>query len=257
MNFIKVAGVVCLMVFSSGSIAAEEVKSPWKSAAEIGYVNVSGNTNTETTKVVFDVSYEVDSWLHHVHADALYSKSETTDDTVVPATTTEERTAAKWFLSGQSDYKFSEFNYLYGLLSYEDDRFGGFQYQAKFSLGYGHRFAITVRHELKLEIGPGYRSYKLDQAAPPAPAEETRDEIQLRANAAYIWTISETSNFSEELTYETGPDQEEWKSVTALTAKINSTLAMKISHVVKYLDNVPVGNENHDRETAVTLVFSF
>ena len=24
-------------------------KSPWKSAAEIGYVNVSGNTNTETT----------------------------------------------------------------------------------------------------------------------------------------------------------------------------------------------------------------
>ena len=244
-------------MLSAQVVAKDAGTSPWKSAAELGYVSVSGNTNTETVKAVFDLSYEVDSWLHKMHADALSSKSETTDDTVVPATTAEERTAAKWFLSGQSDYKFSEFNYLYALLSYEDDRFGGFQYQAKFSLGYGHRFAITDAHELKLEIGPGYRSYRLDQLPPPAPAEETQDEIQLRANAAYAWKISETSNFSEELTYETGPDQEEWKSTTALTANINSTLAMKISHVVKYLDNVPAENENYDRETAVTLVFTF
>jgi len=257
MNFIKAASIASLLVFSSNSMAADEKKSPWKSSAEFGYVNVSGNTNTETLKAVFDISYEADSWLHKAHAEALSANTETTDTTVIPAVTTSERTAAKWLASGQSDYKFGEFNYFYGLVSYEDDRFSGFEYQAKIGLGYGRRVIHADNHELKLEVGPGYRSYRLDQPAPPAPSEERQGEALLRVGVAYIWRVSETSKFTEDLTYEAGQDQDEWKSVTALTARINSTLAMKISHAVKNLDKVPAGSKNYDRETAVTLVFTF
>lgn len=253
-NGMKVIGAAGLLVFSSASMAAEETKSPWKSAAELGYVNVSGNTNTETVKAAVDVLYETEGWAHKVHADALSSNTETTDDLGV---TTDERNAAKWLVSGQSDYKFTDFDYFYALLSYEDDRFSGFDYQAKFGLGYGRRVIHTDNHELRLEVGPGYRSYRLEQAPPPAPAEETRDEMLVRVNAGYVWKLSETSSFTENLTYENGEDQDEWKSVTGLTAKINSTLAMKISHTVKYLDKVPAGSEHYDRETGVTLVFSF
>ena len=256
-NFIKVVGATGLMVCSAASMAEEEKKSPWKSSAELGYVNVSGNTNTETVKAVFDLSYEVDKWLHKVHADALSAKSETTDDSVIPAVTKDERTAAKWLLSGQSNYKFTDVDYFFGLASYEEDRFSGFQYQAKVGIGYGRRVIHTENHELKLEVGPGYRTYKLDQPPAPAPGEESQDEMLVRANAGYVWTISKTSKFTEDFTYESGQDQDEWKSVTALTANINSTLAMKISHLVKYLDSVPAGTENYDRETAVTLVFTF
>ena len=43
---LQVLGLLMLSVH----VQAENIeKSPWKSAAEIGYVNVSGNTNTETT----------------------------------------------------------------------------------------------------------------------------------------------------------------------------------------------------------------
>ncbi|MCK5002606.1 MAG: DUF481 domain-containing protein [Gammaproteobacteria bacterium] len=257
MNFVKIFSAASLLVFSSASLADEGKKSPWKSSAELGYVHVSGNTNTETVKAAFDISYEADSWAHKAHAEALSSKSETTDDTVVPEVTMEERTAAKWLVSAQSDYKFKDYDYFYGLLSYEDDRFSGFEYQAKIGLGYGRRVIHTENHELRLEIGPGYRTYRLEQAAPPALAEETRDETLIRANAGYTWKLSETSKFTEDLTYEAGEDQDEWKSVTGLTAKINSTLAMKISHTVKHLEEVPAGSENYDRETAVTLVFTF
>ena len=257
MNVIKIISAACLLVSAATAIAAEEVKSPWKSSAELGYVNVSGNTNTETLKAAIDISYEIEKWAHKVHADALSSKTESTDTTVVPAVTTSERSAAKWLASGQSDYKFTDFDYFYALLSYEDDRFSGFQYQAKLGLGYGRRVIHTDNHELRLEVGPGYRMYRLEQLPPPAPAEETRDETLLRLNAGYAWKISETSVFKEDLTYEAGQDQDEWKSVTALTAKINSTLAMKISHTVKNLDKVPAGSEHYDRETAVTLVFTF
>ncbi len=252
-----IMAILCILVVNTSVLAVEDEKSPWKSAAEIGYVHVSGNTNTETTKASFDLSYEANSWSHRIHAEGLSSNSEIVDSSVTPAVTTSERTAAKWLLSGQTDFKFSDVDYLFGLMSYEDDRFGGFQYQAKFGLGYGRRVIHTDEHELKLEIGPGYRTYRLDQAVPPAPLEETQDETQLRTNAAYIWKISKTSKLTEDLTYESGQDQKEWKSVTALTAKINSTLAMKMSHTVKYLDKVPAGSKNFDRETAVTLVFSF
>lgn len=257
MSILKVTGTAGLMLLSTTGAAAEKMDSPWKSSAEVGYVNTSGNTNTETLRAAYELSYEIEKWAHKIHADALSSKTETTDDTVTPAVTSMERSAAKWLVSGQSDYKFTEYNYFYGLLSYEDDRFSGFEYQAKLGVGYGRRVIHTDKHDLRLEVGPGYRSYRLEQPAPPAPAEERRDEMLLRMNAGYIWKISETSKFTQELTYEAGENQDEWKSVTGLTARINATLAMKLTHAVKKLDAVPPGTEHYDRETAVTLVFTF
>lgn len=257
MSIYKVTGATGLLMISAAGFAAEKTDSPWKSSAEVGYVNVSGNTNTETLRAAYDLGYEIEKWAHKIHADALSSKTETTDDTMIPAVTSSQRSAAKWLVSGQSDYRFTEYNYFYGLLSYEDDRFSGFEYQAKLGAGYGRQVIHTDRHDLRLEVGPGYRSYRLEQPAPPAPAEERRDEMLLRMNAGYIWKISETSAFTQSLTYEAGEDQDEWKSVTGVTAKINATLAMKLSHSVKNLEVVPPGTEHYDRETAVTLVFTF
>ena len=47
------------------------------------------------------------------------------------------------------------------------------------------------------------------------------------------------------------------QSALLLQADINSILAMKLSHTVKYLDKVAPGIEHYDRITGVTLVFNF
>ena len=255
MKHIQIIGSAGLIALSAAATAAEEGESPWTSSAELGYVNVAGNTNTETLKSVFDISYEIEKWAHKAHAEALSSKTETTDAATL--VTTESRSAAKWLLSGQSDYKISKLDYFYGLASYEDDRFGGFQYQAKLGAGYGRRVIDIADHKLKLEIGPGYRTYKLEAATPPATVADRQDEMLVRINAGYIWKITKTSKFTEDLTAEFGEDQDELKSVTGLTAKINSSLAMKLTYTVKRLDVVPAGTENTDKETAVTLVYTF
>lgn len=258
MRLIKVMSAAGLVAFSAGVMAAEEeAKSPWKSAAELGYVATTGNTETESLKFVFDISYEVEKWLHKGHAESLSSKSETTDTTVVPSVTTEERTAAKWLISGQSDYKINDFDYFFGLASYEDDRFSGFEYQAKIGLGYGRRVIKTEAHELKLEIGPGVRFFELEVPVAPAVTTDRESETLVRVAAGYVWTISPTAKFTEDFTAEFGEDQEELKSVTALTANINSSLAMKLSYTIKTLDVVPVGTDDTDTETSVTLVYTF
>jgi putative salt-induced outer membrane protein len=233
-----------LLAAAGNTMAADEAKSPWTSSAELGYVTTSGNTNTTSLNAKFDIAYEVEKWKHTGHAETLQSK--TRNDT----TGQDEETAHKSLATYQADYKFTELDYALGLLSYEDDRFSGFEYQAKAVIGYGRKIIINENMTLNLELGPGDRKYKPDNM----PSE---DDGFIYLAAKYLWNITPTSKFSEDLTANYGDKQDEWKSVTALSAKINSSLAMKLTYTVKYLDVVPAGSDNYDRETAVTLVYSF
>ncbi|MGB5601694.1 MAG: DUF481 domain-containing protein, partial [Gammaproteobacteria bacterium] len=142
-------------------------------------------------------------------------------------------------------------DYFYGNFSYEDDRFTGFDYQAKLSLGYGRKIILTEKHELDGEIGPGYRNFKVEGA----PSSE--DEYLLRLAAKYMWKISSYSGFSQDLIGDLGEDQTEWRSVTALRTSIYQNLALRLAYNVRYLDKVPVGNERYDRTTTVTLDYTF
>lgn len=242
-NRMTLAGVAFLA--STNTFAADEApKSPWSSSAELGYVSTSGNTKTSSLNAKFDLGYEVEKWKHAARAETLQSKNrnETTGE--------DEKTAHKSLATYQVDYKFTKHDYAFGLLSYEEDRFSGFEYQAKAIVGYGRKVFIRDDMELDLEIGPGHRRYKPDM-------QPSDDDNEARLAAKYKWDISGTSVFTEELVGEFGDKQDEWKSVTALSANINSALAMKLSHTVKYLDVVPAGKDHYDRETAVTLVYTF
>ena len=236
---IFIFGAALVLVTSNALSAEEEKKSPWETSAELGYVNTSGNTNTETLVFKFDTAYEIEKWKHQAHLEVLNAK---TDDVT---------TADRKLATAQSDFKFTPRDYFFGLVSYEDDRFSGFEYQAKLNLGYGRKVLVLERHKLDAEIGPGYRNFKVDNAS------SSEDEALLRLAAKYKWLISDYSEFKQDFTAEFGEDQDEWKSVTALKSNINKTLAMKLSYTVRYLDVVPVGNENYDRETSVTLVYTF
>jgi putative salt-induced outer membrane protein len=236
-----------LMVSSNAVSAEEERKSPWETSAELGYVNTSGNTNTETLIFKFDTAYEIEKWKHQAHFEALNTKA---DDASTPEKD-KVTTADKMLVTAQSDFKFTPRDYFYGLLSYEDDKFSGFEYQAKLSLGYGRKVLVLEKHKLDIEIGPGYRNFKVDNAS------SSEDEYLARLAAKYKWLISDYSEFKQDLVADFGEDQTEWKSITALKSNINKTLAMKLSYTVKYLDVVPAGNDNYDRETAVTLVYTF
>ena len=227
-----------LMLVSLNVLSAEEEKSPWTTSAELGYVNTSGNTNTETLIFKFDTAYEIEKWKHQGHFETLDTKA---DDV---------STADKMLATAQSDYKFTPRDYFYGLISYEDDKFSGFEYQAKLGLGYGRKIILTEHHELDGEIGPGYRNFKPDN-------EPSEDEALLRLAGKYLWKISDNSQFKQDLIADFGELQDEWKSITGIKSNINKTLALKFTYTVKYLDVVPVGNDHYDRETAATIVYTF
>ena len=234
---------VLMLAASNGQAADEEKKeektSPWTTTAGLGYVNTTGNTNTDSLTFKFDTAYEVEHWKHEAHIETLKAS---TDDVT---------TADRKLFTAQTNYKFRPRDYFFGNFSYEDDRFTGFDYQAIISAGYGRKLIDAEKHKLDAEIGPGYRRFKVIE--PP----QTDDEGLVRVVGKYKWLLSSYSEFSQELIGNFGEDQTEGRSITALRTSINKTLALRLAYNVRYLDKVPLGNERYDRTTTVTIDYTF
>lgn len=210
----------------------------WKGSVELGIVNTTGNTKTKTTNAKAKAETEREKWRHTLGFDSLTSSDHDTT------------TAERYAVNGQSNYKFGPQNYFFALLAYEDDRFSGYDYRVTEALGYGRRIIDNPELKLDLEIGPGARQSKLEGGG-------SEDELMVRGAANLAWDISRTSKFTENFSTEVGEDETITKSVTALSAQINGSLATKITYTIKNTSDVPAGVKKTDTETAVTLVYNF
>ncbi len=238
MNKKKLLPMATMFVLTQVSAAEEPAAAQWKASAELGYVSTSGNTETETLNAKAMASTERKQWRHKLEVTALKASDET------------GTTAEKYSLTGQSDYKLKKPNYLFVIVSYEDDKFSGYDYQLSESIGYGRRVIEETGLSLDLEIGPGARQTKLDSG-------QSENEGLVRGAAKLDWAVSKTSQFTEALTVESGEDVTITKSVTGLSSQINGSLSMKITYTYKNTSEVPVGVDDTDTETAVTLVYKF
>lgn len=229
---------VSVLLINNVAFAEETSKSTWEASAELGYVATSGNTENESLNAKAMVSNDRKNWKHQLIATALSSSDEI------------GTTAEKYTLHAQSNYKLSGADYLYGLVKYEKDRFGGYEYQVTESIGYGRRVVDHENLSLDLEIGPGARQSKLDNG-------DTEDETILRGAAKLDWKISKSSTFGEILSVESGEDITITKSVTSLSSQIDGNLSMKVTYTIKHTSEVPEDVDDTDTETAVTLVYNF
>ena len=224
---------------SANSFAApEDNDGVWKGNVELGIVNTTGNTKTETTSAKAKAATETEKWRHTITYESLNSSDQ--------GVTTAERYA----LNGQSDYKLDKKNFFFAMINYEDDRFSGYDYRMTEAIGYGRRVLDEPDLTLDLEIGPGARQSKLETG-------KTENETMVRGAGKLNWKISKTSSFTEDLSVDAGEDSTVTKSVSALSAQINGSLATKITYTVKNTSDVPVGVKKTDTELAVTLVYKF
>ncbi len=80
MNKCCYAVMIASALLVSSNVAAEEKeaeeKSPWKSNAELGFIQTTGNTETQTSALKVDVVYEVDKWRHTGHMEGYGTESE-------------------------------------------------------------------------------------------------------------------------------------------------------------------------------------
>jgi len=241
MNLIsKTASVCLLLAMSLPAYSAEEEKEPkgWFGAAEFGLVITSGNTDTSTATGKFEVSYDLEKWLH-------FAKLE-----VVNAEVDDTTTAERYLLNLKSDYKMDDNQFLFAGFTHDIDKFSGFDSQSTLVAGYGRKLYDTENFQLSAEIGPGYRTSELDDGS-------NDSEAILHLGSKGKYTVNEYSHFVADLTIDGGSDQTISIFNIGYVNKLNNALALKLSFNIKKSSNVPVGNDDTDTITSVSLLYSF
>ncbi len=225
-------------LFCTAPLYAAEGDSEWNGEAELGIVSTSGNTETSTINLNTKLENNREQWKHLFLFNTLHSSSE------------DDSTAERYVLIAKSDYKIDAVSYAFGRVSYEDDRFSGFEYQATEVLGYGRNVIQEPTLKLDIEGGPGMRQSKTENAS-------SENEAILYLSGNLKWDISPTSLFTEDLFTEIGEDITITKSVTGLKSQINGDLAMRVTFTAKHTSKVPAPKKKVDTETAISLVYSF
>ena len=236
-NTVPLSIIIGSALLSQGAIA--DTVPAWKADAELGLLVTNGNTKTKNITAKAKVVNNRDRWRHTLTAEVLNSSEDSST------------TAERYFLSGKSDYKLTEKSYAFGLLSYENDRFSGYDYRISETLGYGRNIIQRDTLTLDLEAGLGSRQSKVSTTG----GKENEGLVHL--GGGLNWKLSGTSTFSENLSSDIGEKAAITKSVTSLKTQIVGNLASNISYTAKYTSHVPAGFTKLDTETAVTLVYSY
>jgi putative salt-induced outer membrane protein YdiY len=228
-------------------------KSPWSGKAELGVVSTTGNTEASSSNGRINVQYEAEKWRQEFRLEAYQAESEITDTNNQKVM---QQTADRTYFLSKSDYKYTEKSYAYALIDYADENFTDKDYIANFSLGYGRTLLKGDIHNLHGEIGYGLRRYQPKQSF---TAEE--NEVA-RFAGKYSWKMSKTANFSQELTAELGKEFDVFKSISALTVNINSSMALSVGYEVLHTSKldaaaVAAGIEKTDTKTTINLVYNF
>lgn len=236
--------VLATLILSAPALAEDEAESPWAGKVTLGYLATSGNTNSSNLNSAFSVGYTKGQWVHGFDASAIFAASE-------DATTGEDVTTAEAYEAGwKSQRNFGEHNYLFGQVDWRKDRFSGYDQQLAEVIGYGRRLIDREKHKLNVELGAGARQSDL--------ADGTReDETIVRGALDYQWQISENSAFKQAFAVESGSENTYTESITSLSANLVGNLALVASYTIKNNSEVPVGTENTDKFTALSLEYTF
>lgn len=230
-------------------IPESQEESIWKATAEFGFLMRSGNTDSKSWKTKLDIARDSAKWRHR--GAFTYDRAERNTDTGKAVDTD------RIFTSVQSNRVFGQNknSSLFFYTSYEDDKNTSFDYQSSFALGYGSRFNYSKALFADFEVGPGLAHSKYKEGS-----SDTDAILRLATNIE--WTISENAGFTQLISTEIGEDNTRSRAVSALTANLNSKLAMRLTLTLTH-NSVVMANtsgvypDKLDTETAVTLVYTF
>ncbi len=210
----------------------------WSGEASLGFLNTSGNTNTRSLNGKALASHIGQAWTHTARFAALNAQQE--------EITTDERYSAGY----RTTFEMTQFDYLFGTIDYDNDRFSGVIQRTTEAVGYGRHLLRGPKHLLDAELGAGATQQKL------ATEGRTAAVVGL-FNARYQWRISSTSTFSQSLKVETSRDNTFINPVTELKLVIAGKLFTTLGYELRTNTEVPADTLKTDTLTSGNLGYSF
>ncbi|MHB0776708.1 DUF481 domain-containing protein [Halomonas sp. WWR20] len=207
--------------------------------AELGFTELAGNSNSRTLIARGRLTWLTGRLTHTLRSEVL--RIETNDQT----------SSEQYLLGGRERYELEGPHYLFGFARWEKDRFSGYNYLFTTIAGYGRQVTDGPTHVLSLETGPGYRHEESDSGL-------GRDLAIGYAALDYQFNVAQGAYFEQEMSVEGSHANVTARSLTTISAKLNSSLALKFSHELRHNTSPPEASDAHtDRITAMSILYSW
>lgn len=236
-------------VFAASLLAAAvPAHADWTGKGEAGLVIATGNTNTETANARLQLANETDNWKNSIGGSALYASDE------------DGKTANRWDVFGQSDWKFTTRNFLFGAGRYEEDEFSGFEYQATASYGIGRRFFDSPSTKMIGTLGAGYKFVatrdSFDEETGALIEEgESDSEVVFRGTLDLEHQFTATTSLIDKFIVESGADNTFVQNELSLQVKMTDVLALAVGYLVRHNTAPPTEFKKTETLTTINLVY--
>lgn len=215
----------------------------WKGQVQAGVNATTGTTDTTGLSLGLNLKREGYKWRNTVIASANYTRQNGVT------------TANQHAISDEVDYKFSDRFFVMGLGSWEGDRFSGFQRRFSETVGLGYTAIKTPAMTLSLTAGPALRQTRYVAGYYANGYSDGR--FAGRGGLDYSWTIRPGVVFTENATYYGQIGNSTVTSNTALTMKVFGRLAVQAGFVLDYETQPPLGTQQTNTTSHLTLVYGF
>ena len=241
----RTACIAIYLTFSlTGAALAQQPPPPPRAReakAEFALVNTSGNASAQSLGAAGEVIFRPPQW-------------ELSGQTTFVRNEAEGVVSAKSFaVRGRAGRVLTARLQAFGQHSYLRDLFSGIAHRNLPELGLSYLLLQTGRNTLYGDAGLGYlKERRTAGVSLSTPTAGTGARYKLR--------LSETSDITDDLLMSFDlADEGTWRlqHAIALTAKVAAPLSLKISNLLRYVDEPVVGFEQTDTITSAALVLSF
>lgn len=208
-----------------------------EATAQFTFLDTNGNTDTKSLGAGGNLTWRPDPWTYS--SKLLFAQTDTDEELSA-------RSVAAAFRAARAlNPRLSVF----GQYDFLRDVFAGVDQRHVTEGGLSYLTFDTRLHRLRLDTALGY----LNERRP----DQTVDSATLSLAAAYRLAVSTTSEFTYEPRFlqplgDAGTSR--FDHTAALTVALNTILSLKLSHVLRYSAEPPVGFETTDTIMAVSLV---
>jgi putative salt-induced outer membrane protein len=258
-NWVKIILAGSLFLSAASVFAQDEeaaVELGWSGTGEFGFVSTTGNTETVALNGKLNFVLQRERWRHRFSGTALATSENGIKDN------------ERYTMEVQSDRHLNEKSWLFGAFRWDADKFGSYDPQMSLTAGYGRQLMKSENHELKGEIGAGYRRMEetdRDREVPiPLPEVPVPDKTSSEAIARFLlddsWQVFKTTLWTNRLLVEAGSSNTFTQFNSGLAVSMTEKFAVKLGFEVRHNTDVPRGiedNKNTDTITSVNLVYNF
>ena len=229
-----------ISVFAHDEPEEEAEVKPWEGSGELGYVRTSVNTETSALNFKLNFIRTGERWRHRFTGTALNTSEDGNQDN--------ERYTAEV----QSDRILNEKSWLFGAFRWDADKFGSYDPQVSLTAGYGYQLMKSEKHELRGELGAGYK--KLTETV----SGDSSSEAIVRILLDDTWQVFKSTIWTNRLLVEAGSTNTFTQFNTALAVSMTDTFAIKLGFEARNNTDIPPGDSEHtDTITSANIVYNF